>query len=1131
MKTKYLVGPDCPITRLPKTFPTQIDEDLILGLDLGIGSCGQAVLKVPEDQPIHLLGVRAFDTPETKEKDGIKLKNPARRSAKLLRRLTRRRSQRLKDAKKLFVQQGLLPADYEPANQTYAKLHETADPLQWRVEALSRKLSDWEWACSLLHILKKRGFKSARKSDLDPSGKEGGTLQATRQNHDSLAGFRTVAEMKQKDPRFAERKRNREGLYTGTVLRSDLAKEVETLFSSQRGFGNTCADENLQTAFLQIFHRQRGLPNPLDLLGDCPFEPMEKRTCRHTFSFELCRALQKLNSLVLVSGEGSPVRLPDFPGVDLESFAREFGKTQKISWKKLRAFFSIPAEVRFRDLPPAVPKEGETPAEALNRIENEDFVARSNSNAAATGSHLLRKVLGEDLWQAMVRDDPRSLDEAVFCIAFHENLEDSQGQPGIFGAMADRGVAEKVIAKAREDLLSPSPTLHRFKGSVSLSSKACRRLLPELLNGKNYSDACGAAGYEFRDQNHNLAAIKNPVVASVLRESMKQVVHLIHELGAIPGTICVEIGRDLGRSVEERNEMQSGLQDRTNRKNTNRANFAAELGCSPDRIKDEDLLRYELWLEQAGLCPYSGESLPPPAALLGDSVEVDHIVPRSRCHDNSFDNKVLVRTGANRDKGRRTPAEWLGAEHGTEDWRAFVARVGMMPSLRKRKRRNLTGAVAAGKELEMASRHLNDTRHISRLVGPYLADLFRIAGENLDDKGSKRRIFFQPGAMTALFRKAWGLENLKKDLGGRRLGDKHHALDALICACLGESQRQWAVRMSKKAGAAGRKFSDLIDALEEAYAAMERTGGQKNIPPSLRAPWGTRDEFRADIVAALERVTVSRKESRKGKGALHDDTFYRAVPGSDGETLLYSRKSVIGIVNGKPKALLTDLKALPGIKDIDLPVNAWMKGALSNWIARGCPIDDPPRGPRPSNPAEGEDPRGPVIRKVTMLSKAKAGRRLRHGHVIKGKMVRLDVFSKPNRTGGLKYYLVPVYSYHLSSPNPPMRAITAHKPEAEWDSVDATYTFHFSLWPNSVFEVVKKSSAKKPGGEHLVGYYRGVNRDNGKIEGRALNDSEEKIFFSPKEGAERFVKKYIDRLGRLHLVPSEKRTWRGAVCT
>lgn len=125
----FLVGKDAPLPKLSRTFPktiSEIDESLSLGLDLGVGSCGQALVYDSEEAKaecqikglpgfpgrIAFLGVRAFDVPETREKTGIKLKNLERRQKKRLRITTRRRAWRMWEIRKLLKTHGLLPADY-----------------------------------------------------------------------------------------------------------------------------------------------------------------------------------------------------------------------------------------------------------------------------------------------------------------------------------------------------------------------------------------------------------------------------------------------------------------------------------------------------------------------------------------------------------------------------------------------------------------------------------------------------------------------------------------------------------------------------------------------------------------------------------------------------------------------------------------------------------------------------------------------------------------------------------------------------------------------------------------------------------------------------------------------------------
>ena len=213
MTPHYIVGNAAPLTKLPKTFPTQIDENLFCGIDIGIGSCGIALIshskakltiKGFEKLPgaISFMGVRAFDVPEIKEKSGIVLKNPERRQKRLMRRVLARRASRMKAVKALLIEAKILPADYSPMQDAWRGRHEAATPWKWRVEALNRKLSDWEFAVILMHYAKRRGFKSAKKSDLESKGSEGGTLQSSRANHAALANYLTVADMLSRDPRF-----------------------------------------------------------------------------------------------------------------------------------------------------------------------------------------------------------------------------------------------------------------------------------------------------------------------------------------------------------------------------------------------------------------------------------------------------------------------------------------------------------------------------------------------------------------------------------------------------------------------------------------------------------------------------------------------------------------------------------------------------------------------------------------------------------------------------------------------------------------------------------------------------------------------------------------------------------------
>src|SRR3546814_735667 len=132
----------------------------------------------------------------------------------------------------------------------------------------------------------------------------------------------------------------------------------------------------------------------------------------------------------------------------------------------------------------------------------------------------------------------------------------------------------------------------------------------------------------------------------------------------------------------------------------------------------------------------------------------------------------------------------------------------------------------------------------------------------------------RPGAITALLRKAWGLNGIKD-----RADDRHHALDAIICA-------------------AGANES-VLNSLTQQYQRIEAENRGKWVPP-VPSPWS---DFRDDAIRAYESVFVSRSEKRRGRGQGHKDTIYR-IGTEDGRKITYERKAVADLT----KTDLTRLK-------------------------------------------------------------------------------------------------------------------------------------------------------------------------------------------------------------------------------
>lgn len=1046
---------------------------LVFGIDLGIASCGWAVLRHPTaDDPsgeIVAMGSWMFDVPETdKERTPT---NQIRRGNRLLRRVIRRRAQRMADIRRLFADQGLL-AGNEPDALKRAGL----DPWELRARGLDKLLAPAEFAVALGHIAKRRGFKSAKKGkEANTAGDDQKMLKSLEATRERLGRYRTVGEMFGRDADYRDRKRNRDRLFDRTQSRDDLIHEVGQLFSVQRRLGNMAATADLETAFREIAFRQREMQDSEKLVGLCQFEPAEKRSARFAPSFERFRLLSKLVNLRIITADGERSLTPD----EIRLAAADLGKTAKLSVKEVRKRIGLPGDQRFAAIKP--------------EDEAQDIAARTGE--AMHGTKKLRDALGEALWRQL-QLQPEQLDRVAHIISFHETADT------IGAKLRKLGLPEG----ATDALLDNLGTFSRFKGAGHISAKAARALIPHLEAGLRYDQACQAVGYDHaasrwskREQVADKASfnalvksmgdeIANPVARKSLTEGLKQLWAMRNRWG-LPDAVHIEMARDVGNSLEKRRELERDHEKINKQRTDERKEAAAQLGVEPEDINGDTLVRYRLWKEQGGFCPYTGKKIPCDAiADKNNLVEIEHILPRSRFFDNSYVNKVLSFTGPNREKKGWTPFEWFAATKSPEEWETFVARVETNPNLPNRKKRNLVLKNADEAAAKFKSRNLNDTRYAARLLAEAVK-LFYPEGER-QERGGIRRVFTRPGGLTAALRHAWGVESLKK-VDGKRVEDaRHHALDALVVAAVGE----WEVQR-----------------LTKSFQEWE----QKGLARPLRQvdpPWGDAASFRREVAQAYDAVFVARPERRRARGEGHAATI-RQVKEREGAPVIYERKAIADL----PEKRLADIK--------DPERNQAVIEAIRQWIADGRPADLLPRSPA-----------GHEIRKVRLRTKGKPAVPVRGGTADRGEIVRVDVFAKANRRGKDEFYLVPIYPHYVMNkrewPMPPMRAVVAYKDEEDWTLIDESFTFRFSLYPRCYVEVTK------PDGEVLAGYFQGLNRSTGAVNlsnhrnARLLADDNGNSMQSIGAKTLLTMKKYsVDRFGRRSEVKSEVRTWHGVVCT
>lgn len=315
----------------------------IVGIDAGIASIGWAVMDVgPGAGRIVDCGTRMFDAPETdKERRPT---NSIRREKRGMRRVIRRRRQRMNAVRRLLVEHGLLETGSADA------LALGLDPWSRRSDALDRRLSDAELAVVLGHIARHRGFRSNSKSDRGANAKDETSemLAAIGETRERLAQWRTVGEMFARDARFASHKRNRGRDYSRSVLRDDVEAEARRVFAAQRRLGREDLSQDFEDAFVEAAFSQRPLRDSDDLVGMCPFVPEARRAARRSYSFELFRLLSRLTALRLVQpGIREPGRLD---AAQIARVAADFGKQKKLTWKWLRKRLDMDPEARFADV-------------------------------------------------------------------------------------------------------------------------------------------------------------------------------------------------------------------------------------------------------------------------------------------------------------------------------------------------------------------------------------------------------------------------------------------------------------------------------------------------------------------------------------------------------------------------------------------------------------------------------------------------------------------------------------------------------------------------------------------------------------------------------------------------------------
>ncbi len=806
----------------------------VLGLDIGIGSCGWAIIDTANREIVDM-GVHLWEVPQ---EDKTKVsKAVARRNARLARRNHKRTADRKKHCIALFKAYGLMPEDADTSWLQTVK--GDPQPLESRVNALDGLIENKHLAQALYNICARRGYipHGEGRDGQDTEGRK--VLSAIKENESLMitGGWRTVGEMMLKDGRAKGKlhghSRNKAGAYDRCVTMAQLETEVAAIIDAQVSFGNAALSEDFKNDFIKCMTWEKDTKDHdariYRTVGLCTYFGDEglKAAAKACLSFEMCSAHERINHIRLVDRNGSEKALP--ADVKKQCFETLFSpvplkgnKACKITYKKLRRELDIDSTVAFKGVDESDEKTAEVSAPKVWR--------------------LMRESLSTEL-VAKLRNDLDLADSVGSALAY------SNSENSLRKQLDSSGLTDAEI----DEICNLPYSSKLFSGYGPRSSKALRLLIDsfedyESINSLSEAEqACGLKKKRFEEKEKGQylpwyssydPTNKNPVVLRAMSRVRKIVNAILREYGPMD-RINIELARDLKHSKKEKIGINKNNKANKDKRDAARTFVAEYLNIQEEQVSGKLIRKKILWDEQGNRDLYLDEKIDIDRLMREENYcQVDHILPESRTCDNRSTNKVLVLARSNQEKGGKSPYEWLEP---MGLWDSFETRIRAM-KLPRAKEDNFLEKALSEKQDKFIKRNLNDTRYATRAAMNYIADNLAFP-----DNGDKRHVYALAGGGTSALRRAWGF--MKKD---REEDDCHHAIDAVIIAACDQST------VIKIAKASEQKHRVKKEEREKLLRGTE--------------PWpGFSDE--AERLCA--QITPTRRSEHGRSGQLFEETVYR----------------------------------------------------------------------------------------------------------------------------------------------------------------------------------------------------------------------------------------------------------------
>lgn len=416
----------------------------------------------------------------------------------------------------------------------------------------------------------------------------------------------------------------------------------------------------------------------------------------------------------------------------------------------------------------------------------------------------------------------------------------------------------------------------------SLSSKAIKKILPYLMEGNVYSQACEYAGYkhsknsltkeeldtkELKPRLEELPknSLRNPVVEKILNQMVNVVNSVIDEYGT-PDEVRIELARELKKSAKEKEDDVKMIAQATKANEDIKKIIQSEFNIQ--HVSKNDIIRYKLYkeLEPRGYKTLYSNTYIPKEDIFSNKFDIEHIIPQARLFDDSFSNKTLEARDINIEKGSSTAYDYILNKWGNDAIEQYEYSIKELLEKGYITRAKYNKLKLKGEEIGegFIDRELRDSQYIAKKSKELLESIVR-------------RVISTTGSITKRLREDWQLIDVMQELNwdkynklgltqviegrdGKRIkrikdwtkrnDHRHHAMDALTIAFTKESYIQYLNNLNARSD----KGSSIYAIQQK---ELERDANNKLV---FKLPV---QNFRSEAKKHLESVIVSIKAKNK----------------------------------------------------------------------------------------------------------------------------------------------------------------------------------------------------------------------------------------------------------------------------